>query len=340
MMKEEAKKIGEQLHTLIAAKQPETMALQALCATMRLGNKPGGFEQERAGNASEEKSPVELPSSPAIVGLNLAVLWVLAPQFEKGEQIIVTWSHPAPTSGDWIGMYLDHESERNYITYQWVDPAATEVTFVAPSSCGHYNFRYFHNKTYNSHGCSPVIAVGPQFSLSTTKVSPNEIGVKIDQKSGEVCPNLWVALYPHGETNPKSYLSFKWAKAGDDLSFEIPKAGSWNFKVFSDRGYDYTTSYSVTVPGNNSLTLKQDASKAVVEWDVTTVDPAKDSVWVGIFRVDQTDSRYYQRYKYISTHKGSLEVSALKESGVYEARLFAHGTYDVLCSSETRITVQ
>lgn len=34
-MKEEAKKIGDQLNELIAAKQPETMALQALCATIR-----------------------------------------------------------------------------------------------------------------------------------------------------------------------------------------------------------------------------------------------------------------------------------------------------------------
>lgn len=34
-MKEEAKKIGEQLNGLIAAKQPEAIALQALCATIR-----------------------------------------------------------------------------------------------------------------------------------------------------------------------------------------------------------------------------------------------------------------------------------------------------------------
>lgn len=46
-MKEEAKKIGDQLNTLIAAKQPEAIALQALCETIRFGNKPG-FDQEQS----------------------------------------------------------------------------------------------------------------------------------------------------------------------------------------------------------------------------------------------------------------------------------------------------
>jgi hypothetical protein len=55
--------------------------------------------------------------------------------------------------------------------------------------------------------------------------------------------------------------------------------------------------------------------------------------------VNQTDSRYYRRYKYIHDHKGTFEVKAMLTSGEYEARLFAHGTYDVLCASETRVVV-
>lgn len=81
-------------------------------------------------------------------------------------------------------------------------------------------------------------------------------------------------------------MTYKWAKAGEELSFDIPKAGSWNFKVFPDRGYDFVTSHSVTVKGTDSLNLKldQERNKAIIEYDVTTVDPKTDNVWIGIFQ--------------------------------------------------------
>jgi hypothetical protein len=44
-MKDEAKKIHEQLTSVIAAKKPETLALTALCTTIRLGGNAPGFEQ-------------------------------------------------------------------------------------------------------------------------------------------------------------------------------------------------------------------------------------------------------------------------------------------------------
>lgn len=136
-------------------------------------------------------------------------------------------------------------------------------------------------------------------------------------------------------------MTYKWAKDGEELAFNVPKAGSWNFKVFPDRGYDYATTYSVTVKGTDSLTLKLDKerNKAIVEYDVTTVDPATDNVWIGIYHENQADSRYYRRYKYISTKKGKFEVKAMQTAGTYEARLFACGTYDVLSTSESRVTV-
>lgn len=62
---------------------------------------------------NSSNSPVEAAKGPAIVGLNLAVLWVLATEFDKAEKIVVTWTHSAPTSGDWIGMYLEDETERS-----------------------------------------------------------------------------------------------------------------------------------------------------------------------------------------------------------------------------------
>jgi len=209
------------------------------------------------------------------------------------------------------------------------------VTFIAPNLCGSYVFKYFHNRSYTKQGQSDSFTVGPVFSLVSTLSTTSEVKIKVDQISGEECPNLWVAIYSHGETNPKSFLTYEWAKSGEEKTFQIPKAGSWNFKAFPYKTYDHSAELSVTVKGSDSLILKIDkeTNKAIVEYSVTTVDPAKDSVWIGIFLVSQTNSRYYRRYKYIADHEGSFDVKAMQTTGTYEARLCACGTYDVLATS-------
>lgn len=116
----------------------------------------------------------------------------------------------------------------------------------------------------------------PTFGLLSTLMAK-----RTPSMSFTLSPFVLARLTPH----LRSYLTYKWAKNGEELAFDIPKAGSWNFKAFPDRGYDFSTSYSTTVKGTDKLGLKLDQArnKAIVEYEVTTVDPAMDNVWIGIF---------------------------------------------------------
>jgi len=137
---------------------------------------------------------------------------------------------PQPTTGDWIGLYLESEVGRNYVTYQWISLDSNKVTFTAPYSCGSYVMRYHHNKTYTLQGSSSEFSVGPVFSLTPALVTPTEIKLSVNQQIGEQCPNLWVAIYPHGEINPKSYLTYAWAKAGEEVTFQIRRLAHGTLK--------------------------------------------------------------------------------------------------------------
>jgi len=341
----EARKIEGQVNEALTAQNANNIAIQALCRTMRFGNKPGLLDDNKdvASPDSAAKAPVsEHKELPGPLGVTFAKLSTSSYQFSRSEKVTVTWTHNTPTSGDWIGIYRVNSGEKEYLSWDWVDLKTNVVSFTVPSECGEYHFRYYHKSSYVCHGTGKTFTVGPVFTLTPTTVAQTEIKIRVDQVFGPICPNLWVALYPHGEIIPKKYITYHWTATGQELTFPISKAGTWHFKAFPDRGFDHGGSLNVLVKGSDSVTLAldKDTNKAVVTYDVSTVDPAQDSAWIGIFHVDQQDSRYYRRYKYISTKKGSFEVKAMQTAGTYEARLFACGTYDVMCKSETTVTVQ
>jgi len=309
---------------------------------MRFGNRPGMLDvpdQQQGVAGAPVKDDNTLPGQ---AGVKFAKITSSGLQYRKGESIIASWSHSEPTSGDWIGLFLEGDTERCYKMWDWVKLESSTVTFTAPFECGVYNLRYFHNKSYVCHGTSKSFTIGPVFTLTPTSVSGTEIKLRVDQTFGDNCPNLWVAHYPHGEVNPKSYITYKWAKHGEELTFPVTKTGQWNFKAFSEKTYDHSATQSVIVPGSDTLTLtvNKEANTATVTYDISTVDPATEKVWIGIFHVEQEDSRYYRRYRYVTDRKGSFDVKAMQTAGIYEARLFANGTYDVLCRSTVRVSVQ
>ena len=337
----EAKRIGAQLTQTLTQKSPEAIALQALCNTMRFGNRPGMVDVQETQQGTGQSPVKEDTTLPGQIGVTFAKLVVSAAQFGKNEKITVTWSHSSPTTGDWVGIYLENDGDRNYKVWDWINLQSNSVTFTAPSECGVYNVRYFNNKSYICQGTSQSFTVGPVFSLNPISITSTEIKVHVNQKFGENCPNLWVAIYRHGEVNPKSYVTYEWAKHGQELTFPISKVGPWTLKAFPEKTYDHAAVQSVVVPGSDSLTLalEEGRNKAIVTYDISTVDPSLESVWIGIYRVEEEDPRNYRRYKYVTDRKGSFEVKAMQTAGVYEARIFANGTYDVLCKSSTQVTV-
>jgi len=172
----------------------------------------------------------------------------------------------------------------------------------------------------------------------------------------------WVGLYRdtkggHSLTpsiDNKSYYAFEWVSNGKDvtsstedkslttvekqLTFEVPKAGQWLLRLFHDRSYVDVATCSIDIAGEDRLELSVSGAQMKVECALNTVDPARDYVWVGIYKIEEKDQRQYRRYKYIVPTSSSNTNSTLTfktpiHSGTYEARLFSNKSYEVVAKS-------
>jgi len=127
------------------------------------------------------------------------------------------------------------------------------------------------------------------------------------------------------------------------LSFEVPKAGQWHLRLYSDRSYTDVASTSILIPGEDRLELSVSETEMKVDCVISTVDPSRDYVWIGIYKIYEKDPRQYRRYKYlvpVSTSSSSstsvpysVVFKAPIHSGTYEARLFANKSYEVITRS-------
>jgi hypothetical protein len=260
-------------------------------------------------------------------------LVVSPPQVDFGDLITLEWEHSEmPSVSDWIGLYFDTAESKEYLTYEWVTAKKGKITMKAPMIPGIYSFRYFVNKTYVSWGKSNPVKVGPTFQLTPTVVSPTEVKIKVDQLSGHPCPNAWLAMYEPEKDN-KSYYTYFYLGVSSELRFKIPKVGVWEFRLFPQKTYYPAETCRVNLNGNDSLSLEIVNNQAVIKYNLMTVDPYCDNVWIGIFNQDETDNRQWRRYKYVSESSSTVSVKAMQTPGTYEARLFACKSTNVLCRS-------
>jgi len=326
----EAQQIAEQVEDHVAAQDANALARQAIVETLRLEGGAGYASQILPATSERPHNPI-----PAEGGMGVAVnsIPLRVPKVvPKSGQIKVCFDQKENPINDWIGMYTENQPDTSYYTWQWVGTTG-EVVFTAPSQCTKVFFRYFLNRSYRACGVSSLVHVGPEFLLTPTIVSPTELTVKVDKLTEGAFPNCWIGFYPHREKNPKSYLTYKYLCDAKELSFAIPKAGSWTLRCFPEKSHDFAAEVVVTVPGTDSLTLSfSPTNDLLIKYSLTTVDPDTDRVWIGIYRTND-DSKNYKRYKFVTDRNGVLEMKGLSQEGAYEARLFACGTYDNLCSS-------
>ena len=312
-----------------------------------LSSQSAPVDESETNESQKLESPVEDPSQECkeMAGIELTI----EPHAcASGETVTVSYrtcaDDMAVTRNDWIGLYPVSADDKHYYTYQWVPKASPsgEVSFYAPSGAGKYNARYFSNKSYTRHATSPFIHVGPQFSLSTEVIDSDQgkkVAVSYTQLAGESCPNAWIGLYTDPALRDRSYTTYEWCSSSQSqtLAFDVPKAGSWTFRLFPYRAYNSVTQTTVEVLGKDTVLLEHDMvnCKVKLTCNVNTVDPYQDGVWVGLFRVNEKNNRQWRRYKYIGERGTNvIEFKAPVHPGTYHARLFANKSYeDVICRS-------
>jgi hypothetical protein len=337
-LSKQAAKITAEVKGQLAAVSPTALAKNALAMTLREGH-GANYTSELVPtpvDQTERPNPVDGESPKGCV-INHVLLSVPA-TVDKGATFEVTFEAlPNVEKTHWIGMYREGQPESAYLTYQWVSahkPGA--VQFTAPKECGNIFFRYFAAKAYLTCGISSIVHVGPRFKLKTTMKGKSELNVEVIPLTEGNYPNLWLGFYDHREKRPGSYLTFQYTQKSAD--FQIPKAGSYAIRCFPEKSFDFAAEAIVTVEGNDILEFsKKETGELVVSYALTTVDPKTDKVWIGIYKAEEgPKSTNYIRYKHIPDSNGEITLKALgpSDEGNYEARLFACGTYDVLCRSK------
>jgi hypothetical protein len=83
---------------------------------------------------------------------------------KPGENITVTYTNAPGNSNDWIGIYKVGDTDRQYITFQFLGGNKNgTLTFKAPDTAGNYNFRMFPLNLYE-----PLLATSNTVIVSAT----------------------------------------------------------------------------------------------------------------------------------------------------------------------------
>eukprot|EP01097_Dermamoeba_algensis_P008103 TRINITY_DN526_c0_g1_i1.p1 TRINITY_DN526_c0_g1~~TRINITY_DN526_c0_g1_i1.p1 ORF type:complete len:379 (-),score=99.97 TRINITY_DN526_c0_g1_i1:131-1267(-) len=271
-----------------------------------------------------------------------------------------------PSTSDWIAMYTKGADFKNYETWEWLPVVAKSgtINFTAPTKVGELTFKYYSQKSFNLCAVSNTIALGPRFDMTLTPIvgsdkRTHQLSVK--QLFGGSYPNAWVALYEKRAIRKKDsqYYTWQWVSAGHpstndvnekNLSFDIPKAGQWEFRLFLQRlpfwGEEESSaaiqSVSLLIEGDDRLvfTVQPELNQVTVEYSISVADPKTDSVWIGIYHANQMDNRQHRRYKFISDQKGKITFKKLQHAGLYEARLFANNDMSVPLARSNSLEIQ
>jgi len=261
---------------------------------------------------------------------------------DVGGTIVVHWDMVAgqTTAYDWVGLFSIDQPNKQYITYQYKgkEPVKGTLSFYAPSTNGEYEFRYFSNGAYEHLAMSNRIKVGPQFEVVANQPQgSNKILVKWKQISGNEYSRAWIGLFEKAQVDNKLCISWQYAtKPAFELTFDMPvKPRSYEFRLFSNSYIDVAKSNVISVEGEDSITASIAGNVITLKPNVVTVHPQADTVWVGLYFVGETNHRQWRRYKWITDRTADIQFKAPNTAGIYEARMFANKTYDLLLKSNS-----
>jgi subtilisin family serine protease len=274
-----------------------------------------------------------------------------------GGSLTATWgSVCAPTSSDWIGLYLPGAPDSSYLAYRYTTGTASgSVPFTIPASLapGTYELRLFaHNSTTrlavsNSFTVVAGCTGGANLSASPTSVvAGGSVSVTWSCISAPTTRD-WIGLFAPGAPNT-SYVAWRYTTgtASGSVPLTIPATlapGTYELRLFSNGGYTQLAVTSITVgagcTGGASLSASPTSVAAggsvTATWSNVCTPTSRD--WIGIFLPGAPNTSYVAWRYTTGTASGSvpLTVPATLAPGSYELRLFANNGYTRLGTSNT-----
>jgi len=218
-----------------------------------------------------------------------------------GGAVTVSWSGiSAPSSGDWIGLYIPGAGDENFISWMYVSCSTSSGSARSSGSCsfalpgtlsgGNYELRLLANNGYtrlatanpftvmNGVGVPPPSA-GPVEASLTLSVTPSVSsagGAATVSWSGISAPSSrdWIGLYIPG-AGDENFISWMYvscstssgsARSSGSCSFALPgtlSGGNYELRLLANDGYTRLATSSI-------LSILTSANAAVSRLSVTT----------------------------------------------------------------------
>jgi len=135
--------------------------------------------------------------------------------------------------------------------------------------------------------------------------------------------------------NNKQYLAWEYTP-NTEISFDAPiKPATYEIRFFSYNYIDVSRSNVVVIEGEDKLSATLTDRIITVKKNIVTVNPATDSVWIGVFFTKQTDNKQWRRYKYVYDRTSDETFKAPNTPGTYEVRLFANKSFTPLLTTSS-----
>ena len=294
-----------------------------------------------------------------------------------GGTVTTTFSNvAAPTSTDWIGVYVQGASNSAYSS-RFYDSSCTaspgtartsgSCAFTVPTnfSAGTYELRLFANDGYtllaSSNAFTVTVPTPPtSAALTATPSSVSPGGTVTTAFSGVSAPTStdWIGLYVQGASNSalKGWFydsscaySPSTARASGSCVFTVPTnlpVGTYEFRLFANDGYTLLASsnsftVTATTPSTTSLTVTPTSVTRGTRVTVSYTNPSPTTTdWIALFPEGAHDYRYGDiLYFYANSCLGE-PGSTPKTAGSCQLNMpnVAAGTYEFRLFSNGRIT--
>jgi hypothetical protein len=277
-----------------------------------------------------------------------------------GGSVTATWSAIcAPTSADWIGLYLPGAANQPSIAWRnTTGTAGGSVPFTIPATLapGTYELRLFANNGYTRLAVSNTFTVTAPAGCTGTSLgaSPTSVpaGGSVTATWSTICAPTgadWIGLYLPGAANqPSLAWRYTTGTAGGSASFTIPTTlapGTYELRLFANNGYTrlaVSNTFTVTAPaGCTGTSLSASPTSVPAGGSVTAtwsgICSPTGTDWIGIY-LPGASNQPSLGWRYTTGTAGgsvSFTIPAALAPGTYELRLFSNDSYTRLGTSGT-----
>lgn len=259
---------------------------------------------------------------------------------QPGEFVSFRWNVQENESinKDWIGVFRVGDSNRQFLSWEYVQSRSGNSRLRVPTEEGNYELRYLKSDGFASVTQSEPFQVrgeGTSDEYSIT-VSPRTIQpggiitVRWEAPRNVSIRNDWVAVYSVGGSN-RNFNDWKYVRdRSGSVTLRVPNTpGTYEVRYLkNDRFTAVVTSERITVEGQGtagetysvrvSETTVRPGLPITVRWETRGAEDRRRD-WVAVYRIGASNSAYLS-WKYVGQENGTITLTAPIDPGRYEVR--------------------